>query len=739
MTSMTHAFYLCLAASIIWAPIVFLAALYLKRRTGAGTEAAIWPSAVVIASMPALSAPIAAAFGLSLRTPRPLPPMGSPSADGLGAASIAGAPAIANAPPIDPALVISAGADLYFYGFILFAALGAIRLAGFSYRVRSSEPIADDALRARLEDWRRIIGVGDSVRFAYSNAVASVCVHGFFRPVILMPPSLLERVSTQDAELMGAHELAHVRRGDTWLFALCEAMSALFWFNPFTRRIIARAQLAAEQAADAMVIGAGADRQSYARCFVESLKVSSRLAASRAVPAPSFTPFDKHSRRARLDAILSGGAAQARLGWKGRTALLACGALAMILAFGQAALAVAPPPAKEALTHAPVNGYVTLGFLAPSKKPSLDHPPHKGVDIAAKRGSVVRAAGDGEVMAATRRYKGTLDWGKVVVIDHGHGIVTRYAHLGGYDVRKGDQVKAGEAIGVIGTTGKSKHPHLHFEILVDGGHVDPSPILGRRVEAKAAMAAPAPFRVSAPQEPRRAEKRSLKTTKFAFGERMEDRLGHAFNETQDALRAHFLDQGTVASTDETPGQHLARIAGGEPAHYDLSKVTPKIRGLDDSINVMEVELGKLGLRLKDVRIVSAEAPALIFPYANEKLTTKQHRGREDARRDALRAARKTERAAMQETRKAQRDAAREISLAQFEARHELDAAMRQSIDAKIEQERRAAEIEIDRAMLKARIDALKDAEKALAEERAAIARLKAELAARRKKEQPKTH
>ena len=77
-------------------------------------------------------------------------------------------------------------------------------------------------------------------------------------------------------------------------------------------------------------------------------------------------------------------------------------------------------------------------------------------------GTAVKAAGDGKVIAATRRYQGQRAWGNVVVIDHGHGLVTRYAHLDSFKVKKGDRVNAGEVIGAVGSTGKIYRPTSSF-------------------------------------------------------------------------------------------------------------------------------------------------------------------------------------------------------------------------------------------------------------------------------------
>ena len=105
---------------------------------------------------------------------------------------------------------------------------------------------------------------------------------------------------------------------------------------------------------------------------------------------------------------------------------------------------------------------------------------HKGVDVVAKRGTPVHAAGAGLVTLA-RRNGG---YGRVVYVDHGDGLQTRYAHLNKILVEPGDFVVAGTELGQVGTTGRSTGPHLHFEVRVHGQPVSPRESLG--------MVAPAP-------------------------------------------------------------------------------------------------------------------------------------------------------------------------------------------------------------------------------------------------------
>ncbi|MFZ3153870.1 peptidoglycan DD-metalloendopeptidase family protein [Pseudomonas sp.] len=96
---------------------------------------------------------------------------------------------------------------------------------------------------------------------------------------------------------------------------------------------------------------------------------------------------------------------------------------------------------------------------------------HKGVDYAAPRGTPIKAAGDGRITLAGRHG----GYGNAVIIQHGQRYRTLYAHMNGFakGIRSGSNVKQGQIIGYIGTTGLSTGPHLHYEFQVNGVHVDP--------------------------------------------------------------------------------------------------------------------------------------------------------------------------------------------------------------------------------------------------------------------------
>lgn len=98
-------------------------------------------------------------------------------------------------------------------------------------------------------------------------------------------------------------------------------------------------------------------------------------------------------------------------------------------------------------------------------QPSL----HRGLDFAAPIGTAVIAPAAGRVKRASRR--GSL--GLLIEIDHGNGLVTRYGHLDGFAVNKGDWVTRGQVIGRLGNTGRSTGPHLHYEVVEDGRSQNP--------------------------------------------------------------------------------------------------------------------------------------------------------------------------------------------------------------------------------------------------------------------------
>ncbi|MFP4623185.1 MAG: M23 family metallopeptidase [Gemmatimonadota bacterium] len=124
-----------------------------------------------------------------------------------------------------------------------------------------------------------------------------------------------------------------------------------------------------------------------------------------------------------------------------------------------------------AIPRWPVEGTVTSPFGI--RRDGFRLELHRGIDIAVPTGTPVRAMAPGRVAFA-----GTMSgYGHVVILDHG-GVRTLYAHLSEISVRRNQEIRGREVIGLSGSTGRSSGPHLHFEILRGRRAEDPVPLLG---------------------------------------------------------------------------------------------------------------------------------------------------------------------------------------------------------------------------------------------------------------------
>jgi len=117
----------------------------------------------------------------------------------------------------------------------------------------------------------------------------------------------------------------------------------------------------------------------------------------------------------------------------------------------------------------PVLGHITDSFGERLDPFSGEGAFHTGVDVSADYGSPVHATADGMVVSADQH----TGYGRVVILDHGFGLTTWYAHLSAYSVVPGTRVKRGEVIGYAGISGRSTGPHVHYEVRMNNAPVNP--------------------------------------------------------------------------------------------------------------------------------------------------------------------------------------------------------------------------------------------------------------------------
>lgn len=116
------------------------------------------------------------------------------------------------------------------------------------------------------------------------------------------------------------------------------------------------------------------------------------------------------------------------------------------------------------------NGTVTSEFGGRINPITNANEKHKGLDLSSPEGSSIYAAADGEVILSQK----SSSYGNYIIIDHGGGLKTLYAHCSKLLIEKGDSVKKGQVIAKVGSTGQSTRPHLHFEVILNGEYLNPS-------------------------------------------------------------------------------------------------------------------------------------------------------------------------------------------------------------------------------------------------------------------------
>jgi murein DD-endopeptidase MepM/ murein hydrolase activator NlpD len=137
----------------------------------------------------------------------------------------------------------------------------------------------------------------------------------------------------------------------------------------------------------------------------------------------------------------------------------------------------------------PINGRLMGGYGVRSDPFSGEGAMHTGIDISAPQGTPVHAAADGIVLHAGWNH----GYGRCVIIDHGNNYQTLYAHLSRMDVIEGEEIRQGEVVGEVGSSGRSTGAHLHYEVRIGSTPVNPYRFLARASTVRTATAVASDF------------------------------------------------------------------------------------------------------------------------------------------------------------------------------------------------------------------------------------------------------
>ena len=302
-----------------------------------------------------------------------------------------------------------------------------------------------------------------------SAAVPAPMVVGLLCPRILLPERDL---SPEQWEGVLIHELVHWRRHDLWIKWLAVLVRAVHWFNPSAWWLVSRLERDCELSCDEETVRHW-DRSRRAQYGELLLTLAAGGDPDAGAVALSLSS-PKQLLKERLMCMMT----QTR---HGRPAALLAASACLAVILSSAALGAyagpapqagpAPKDATESLSWPlETDGSVTLSALYGSRV----HPVtgkttfHSDIDIPRDAGTPVLAAADGTVEEAGFDARE----GTYIVIRHG-ALTTKYCHLQEESADEGEQVRTGDPIGLVGSTGQSTGPHLHFEVALDGTAQDP--------------------------------------------------------------------------------------------------------------------------------------------------------------------------------------------------------------------------------------------------------------------------
>lgn len=272
--------------------------------------------------------------------------------------------------------------------------------------------------------------------------------------------------------LIIAHEKAHIQKLHSLDVLLAELFIAFCWFHPLAYLYRKSLKSVHEFQADAFVLKRNVKKSTYLILLLQSLEPKNTN--------PVYSYFSHPSLKKRIEMITK---SQSKNKFKLTYVLLIPVVAFLFMAFRSADTTFIPneflPMEIDLNIHStpslfPVqNGNtktISSKFGVVRKHPKLKNTEaHGGIDIKAKKGTPVIATADGVVMKAEEEG----NWGNLIVISHGDGFETWYAHLKGFNTKERTNVKKGDIIGYVGSTGLSTAPHLHYEVRQHGKRLNP--------------------------------------------------------------------------------------------------------------------------------------------------------------------------------------------------------------------------------------------------------------------------
>lgn len=347
------------------------------------------------------------------------------------------------------------------YIFLLYLLIGGIFFTRFIFQLFNIIKIAKAYEIIKYRNYKLVLMNDDSAPFSFFN-------------FIFMNKDDYGSIGSNELLL---HEIVHARQKHSFDIILLEFILVLQWFNPFIYRYRLAFKEIHEYLADRGVLMENSDKVAYQKLILDQIEKSFSLNL-----ASQFNYSLTKNRIKMMTRINSSKIA------KFKTLLVLPLVATLLMAF---AINTSNDNMvnKSLLQIQPITDSNSIPSIFPVKK--VDgwrisssfgmrmHPiykkemMHNGCDIVAPKGTPVIATANGIVRKVEANFVQGKGYGKYIILDHEGGYSSLYAQLSNYNTKEGTEVKKGDVIGYVGTSGISTAPHLHYEVMKDGENVDP--------------------------------------------------------------------------------------------------------------------------------------------------------------------------------------------------------------------------------------------------------------------------
>lgn len=368
---------------------------------------------------------------------------------------------------------------IWLAGVFVFIILHGIQFVRFKRKImRTSLPIDDPGTLLALKNSMTEMGIKGKLRLLSNNIIKTPMLAGLFQTLLILPEVAM---SERELNVILKHEFTHFKRRDLWVKSLTLVANAIHWFNPAAYWLTKNIDTFCELSCDEQVVSDmnREERQFYGETILNVLcRVIHQHSGMYATLAESKKGMER--RLTHMMNVKNTSKPIVIISFMIAAALCFTG-------FATASVMNATGAEKSSVgeSNTPDDTYAGGNYLWPltgyhvisAEYGSRMHPVektmvfHDGIDIPAPGGTPLLAANTGKIV---EKGKNVTD-GYYVILDHGNGQKTFYAHLSGYaeSLGKDDTVQQSDIIGYVGKTGDATGNHLHFGLTVDGEYIDP--------------------------------------------------------------------------------------------------------------------------------------------------------------------------------------------------------------------------------------------------------------------------